>query len=423
MGAEPLDRKFAAVLRRQPRLHGFAKRSYQSLNWLLRPDRTFVHALAPGLELVSPETWAGAPQWEGEHFFGYFDKSPWSADGRRFLLHGRGDAGRRGEVSILVLDAMAHERRIAATSAAWNYQQGAMLQWISIAGEEYVVFNDFDGDQLIARIITTAGEAVSRLPLPVQAIAPDGTTVAAFNSNRLTIHRPEYGYARLGANLPTTSEDDGVFLIDVATGRATRRVDLAGLSRRESRASMSGADHWLNHGLFSPDGRRLLFMHRWGSGGRQTSRLYVLDLDTDACDILIDEGLVSHYNWIDNRRIICYFRGPLGSRYYIIDTATAAAAPLGSDELTGLGDGHPTVAVTGDVIATDTYPDRHGIQRLVTFTLADPTLRHLGSFVHPPRFREANRCDLHPRWHPAGGLISFDSVMTGGRRCWILRGC
>lgn len=414
-------RRAGRVLQKFPRVHAMAKAAYYQANWILRPDRSAESSTAPGYEIISPATWAGAAELGAHTFFGYYDKSPWSPDGTRFLLHALERPRLSEDVSILVLDAGTHECKSIAQSPAWNFQQGAMTQWIRWDSDDAVAFNTLVADRPATRILTADGVERAVLERPIQCSTKDGGCVASVSFDRLTLFRPEYGYSRLRpASLPPLHHD-GLYLLDTRSGVGTLRLTLQQLVEHEPLPEFATSEHWLNHVAFSPAGRRLVFLHRWGDRRHQKSRLYVLDLDADRPQLLLDGGLVSHYCWLDERVLLCYCESDAGYRYHTIDTQERRTLPVPSPAIEVLTDGHPGFCAQSGQIVTDTYPSKHGRQRLLVLDKEMLTSSEVATVAHPPHFRGASRCDLHPRWHPDGSAISFDSVMGGIRRSWIVR--
>ena len=68
-----------------------------------------------------------------EMFFGYYDLNPYDATGKLHLAHRTPFADRlqkvgdKAEVGFIELDTGKFE--VMAETEAWNFQQGAMLQW------------------------------------------------------------------------------------------------------------------------------------------------------------------------------------------------------------------------------------------------------------------------------------------------------
>ncbi len=308
----------------------------------------------------------------GETLFGYYDKTPWSSDGRYFLLHGLHSRNRTNSAAIICLDRMEHRLVQLAETSAWNFQQGAMLQWACRDGNPVIVFNDFEGDSLVGRVVDLHGQKLETLPLPIQAIHPGTGQVISLNCNRLLDNRPDYAYVRRASNFAADDDHDGVFALSLSSPTPRLLVPLAWFRAHRPRGDMAGARHWLNHAMFSPSGEHLLVMHRWGLGGRRLSRLYTIELSTGHPTLLLDQDMISHYHWLDDASVIAYCRSDAGDRYYRLDVRTRAAAPVQLAGLQHLGDGHPAVSSATGLVATDTYPNRRGVQCLSLFAPPPP---------------------------------------------------
>lgn len=414
-------RRAGRILQKFPQIHAMAKAAYFQANWILRPDRAVESTTAPGYEIISPAEWAGTPEPGGHTFFGYYDKSPWSPDGTRFLLHSLDRPRLSEDISILVMDANAHECRSIARSTAWNFQQGAMTQWIRWDNSDAVAFSALVAGRPVTRILTADGVERAVLERSIQCSTKDGGCVASVSFERLSLFRPEYGYSRLRPGSLPPLDQDGLFLLDTRSSAWALRVTLRHVVGYEPIPEFATSEHWLNHVAFSPGGKRLVFLHRWGDRRHQRSRLYVLELDADRPRLLLDGGLVSHYCWLDERALLCFCESDAGYRYHTIDTHEGRVLPVTSPAIAALTDGHPGFCARNGQIVTDTYPSKHGRQRLLILDKELQTATEVAAVAHPPDFRGASRCDLHPRWSPDGCAISLDSVMGGVRRSWIVR--
>lgn len=421
MNDQSIARRAGRVLENYPQLHALVKAVYFHANWALRPQSSLINSTMPGYEIISPAQWAGTPEPAGHLFFGYYDKSPWSPDGTRFLLHSLGRPRHSEDISVLVLDASSHDCRTVARSSAWNYQQGSLTQWIRWQGVDAVALNDITGGQLVTRIVSTDGNELAKLERPIQCSTRDGDIVASISLARLSVYRPEYGYSRLRPGPLPSLEHDGLFLLSAGTGTWSLRVSLDQLVSHQPLTEFATSAHWLNHVAFAPGGSRLVFLHRWGDRRRQRSRLYLLDLDSAEPRLLLDGGLVSHYCWLDDRVLLCYCESSAGYRYHLINTCDLTVKPVETPTIAALSDGHPSFCPNTGQIVTDTYPNRYGQQQLLVFHRNLAAATTAATVTHPPKFRGAARCDLHPRWHQDGRAVSFDSVMNGRRRSWILR--
>jgi hypothetical protein len=422
MAFQGWERNLASLLGSNPKLKQFIKVTYQYLNFYMFRERGFQYKATAGCKLQSPESWAGVEEIDSEHLFGYYDKSPWSPDGRHFLLQCLSSRTRNTNTRILALDSLDNRVVNLGKSTAWNFQQGSMLQWGNASGQQVALFNDFEGDDLITRIVDCEGKEISRLPLPVQAYHPDTGKIISINYNLLLDNRVDYAYNALAKNQNVSPRHDGLFLMDLEKKNPELRIPLEWFSKHQPRADMASSNHWLNHAMFSPSGRKLLIMHRWGTGHRRTSRLYCVPVDKGEPTLLLDMDMVSHYSWLDDNRIITYCRSNNGDAYYVVDVETTEAVQVMNPEVMLLGDGHPSISAVTNLVISDTYPDRQGTQQLHAFDpdQIEKPLMPILRVAHSPAFHGDQRCDLHPRWHPTESMIAFDSVLSGKRRCWIV---
>lgn len=444
------------------------------------------------IERVSPRD-APAPGAPVQHFFfGYYDKCPWSADESALLAHRVSFLARvpgpEDFADVGTIDPRAPERRFVplARTRAWNWQQGAQLQWLrdpAAGGIEHVLYNDRDErGRALARIVTRAGVPVRDLPLPVYAVAPSNADAVTLNFHRLALLRPEYGYAGLAgpasAELPPAPGDDGVWRLDLRTGAAALLVSLRELvDHRPSPFAPPGAQHSVNHLMFNPSGTRFCFMHRFmREGGIQHSRLFTLAIDGTGLRLLF-EGFCSHYDWWDDSTIVAWagtrkllgasaaggfspkallrrvlkpiyhalgkprflMSRVMGDRYMAIadrapepgENSTVLPDRIAAGELTT--DGHctfsrPRVAgadqsARARFMLTDGYPDLASRQPVYIWDAARGVTTRIGLFQTPRELDGPIRVDLHPRFNRAATKVCIDSAMDGTRAIYELDVC
>src|SRR5688572_9966782 len=412
-----VERRVAALLDAAPGLRAFAKAGYQRFNYLVHGGRREALRLHPAVSL-EPAVESGGDE---ECFYGYFGQQPWSADGRRYLFH-RWRRREDSRVSVCAREATSGSVQVLGQSSAWNFQQGTMAQWIRRDGIECAVFNDAVEGRLACRIVAPDGSE-RRHPWPIQALHPGGGEALSLNYRRLARIRPEYGYdVEVGNFSPDQPLDrDGLWRVDLGTGDARLIVSLASLAALQPRAEMGGAEHKVNHAVYSPAGTRLVFMHRWLGASGKFSRLYVANADGSDLRLLLDHRMVSHYAWRDERRLLVWARAPeQGDRYYLLDVTTGAREACGAGTLDRFGDGHPSFSPDGRWIVTDSYPDRGRMRHLLLCRPDDGFVVEAGAFHSPWRYDGPERCDLHPRWDRDGTRVSIDSAHEGVRRTYVV---
>lgn len=416
---------------------------------------------------------------EHHHFFGYYDKCPWDYTGR-YLLALETDLAARmptpdDRATVGVVDLFEGNRWCPiGETTAWNWQQGCMLQWLGDGPTSEIIYNDrCDGD-LVSVVQNTVTGKRRILPHAVSAVSRSGTHALCASFARLVDTRPGYGY--VGAVDPWRGElspdEDGIFLMDVVTGESRMVISLAQIAALRPEASMAGAKHWVNHLLFTPDGRRFLFLHRWirchegrrpvgildappplvsalagalrrarnategGPFGRivfgalgfvwrrvrvaHSTRMLSASVQGTDVHCFRTTELVSHFDWMDSHAVLAYAGVPgVGQGYYLFEDESDAVRQVGEGVLSW--DGHCSFSPDRRWLLVDSYPDDDkNMQRMSVFNLSRAALVEIGGFRSLPPFRGDLRCDLHPRWSRDGSRICFDSTHEGQRQVYIV---
>lgn len=360
-----------------------------------------------------------------EYFFGYYDKSPWSAD-ERYMLCMRAICTNKSvappePLDVLLLDCENnYAPRKIGESRSWNVQQGCMAQWLGPDFNSKVIYNDFrDGSYRSVIINVETGEE-RLLPAPIYAVSQDGSFALTLDFSRLHRLRPGYGYA----NLPDTTEGqlipDGpcIWRLDLATGDVSGVLDYADFARFETRPEMEGAEHKVNHIMLNPSGTRFMVLHRWFQHGKKYTRLVTANVDGSDMFNLSDNDFVSHCFWKGDCEIISFMRrNDRGDHYYLFSDRSHEYKLLWPSLKT---DGHCSYSPDYKLVVTDTYPNR---KRLASIYLccedvAEP--ERVARVFAPFSYDFDTRCDLHPRWDRRGEKICFDSVHEGKRGLYMV---
>jgi hypothetical protein len=336
-----------------------------------------------------------------EHFFGYYDKTPWSPDGTSLL-------GLRVLGDVVQVGLVDRGWRAVGETAAWNWQQGAMAQWLGESAE--VVFNTRSG----SAVVDVASGARRDLPLPVYAVAPDGRRALSVDFGRLASVHETIGYAGASAR------GAGIDALDLVTGETELLVSLAALAAFEPHPAMAGAEHWVSHLAFDPAGARVVFLHRWSHEPRDESawwhRLIVMDAHGGELRALeTTDGMISHPTWRPDGAILVWSTHDGRTAYHLYaDTVER----LGDGVLTE--NGHCTYGPDGRWLLTDTYPDADGVQTLILYEPATGTRVDVGRFAAAPGLDYHARCDLHPRWSRDGMRVCIDATHEGSRQMYVV---
>lgn len=301
-------------------------------------------------------------------------------------------------------------------SNSWNWQQGAMLSWIS---ENQIIYNDFRAGKYVAVIknVTTAEEKI--INKPVYTISEDKAFALSLNFKRLAKYRPDYGYFNLSFNELENDQDDGIFKINLDTGQFDLIISIERLINFKPRVEMTEAAHKVNHIMISPNSKRFMFLHRWYTKtGVKYSRLYTSDNQGKELYLLADNQMVSHCNWKNNHEIIGWLRKKEGNHYYCLTDQTTKYSIIAGSTLNE--DGHPSISRDQRWLLTDTYPDKSRMAHVLLYDLVEEKKIELGSFFSPLKYRGTKRCDLHPRFSDDEKSISFDSTHENKRGMYIM---
>lgn len=361
------------------------------------------------------------------HFFGYYDKSPWNASQTLMLAHEASFNDRppsaEDKLTIGIIDLVSKCFEPLGETQAWNWQQGALLQWHPADKERMFVSNGRSGNHFAGFVRDLSGNILNEYERPIYAMLPDGRSAYSVNFARLAKLRPGYGYAGLPdpfAGDPHPHED-GLWRIDLNSGTSQLILSLDELARRNPKPSMDGGWHYLNHIQPSRNGHWIAFFHLWttGKSGWEV-RLYACRPDGSELTCLLDSGKISHYDWQDDSAILVWAAHPTTNKPNFLHIPITGEPVIFGRESLG-EDGHCTYSPCGRWVLNDTYPDRFDMRTLMIVKWPEGERVDLARLYSPKsRWWGEIRCDLHPRWRPDGRQICIDSVHDGTRQMYVI---
>lgn len=394
------------------------------------------------------------------HWFGCYDKTPWSPDGRHLLAMESSFADRMprpgDRIRLGLIDAGGSGRfEPFAETQAWCWQTGCMLQWLPGTART-VTYNVREEGRFAAVVHNLDSGARRVLPRPVFCLTPDGRTALSLNFARLARYRPGYGYE--GVADPFANElapdGDGVWRMDIDTGESRLVLSLAALSAMRHTAEMDGVAHRVNHIQINTDGTRFAVLHRYmrRQGSGLLTRMVTAGLDGAQPWLLHDNRMASHYDWRDANSLLVWARQPGTTpenphHAYLLLTDLTDAYELVGEGLFPEGDGHCSYSPDRRWVITDSYPrpleaaeSRRAVEQakggtsagssavscspaplfrtLMLYHPAENRRVDIGRFLAPPPYEGDIRCDLHPRWSRDGAKVCFDSVHEGTRQMY-----
>jgi hypothetical protein len=224
----------------------------------------------------------------------------------------------------------------------------------------------------------------------------------------------------------------GITRLDLHTGERKLILSLADVVKHGAGRDLwdASAQHFFQHVLFSPDGSRFIFLHRWQGkkeGKGFATRMFTASADGGDLHVMTATGKASHFCWRDPGHVLAWALHPsLGAKFYVFkDRSDEPPVPVAPDVLTE--DGHCTYLPdpggkdAGRWILSDTYPDRARNQHPYLFDVKSGVRHPLGHFASPPMYTGDIRCDTHPRSSPDGKQVMIDSPHGGeGRQMYLI---
>lgn len=399
---------------------------------------------------------------DGHYFSGYYDRSPLNAGNTRLLaqrtsfINRMPEAGEAIEIGYFDFPNAAAGFRPLCKTRAWNWQQGATLQWLGPDHDQCILFNDIrDGDyRTIILDVETGAERV--LPMATYTVTRDGSAALCVDYNRLYWYRPGYNYQ--GVPRPEKQKpydpEDGIWKMSLADGRLEKIVSIDDVIALGPLSSMDGAVHYLEHIMINPSGTRFVFLHRWlNADGGIVARLITADMDGGNLYLLNDSGRMSHFCWRDDETVFGYggrvttfnrlrsqkaiakfvFKPLLPIYHRIFPSGGAVSRQVTGDCYQVLPDqsrvvetfsrailpedGHPTFRPNSrSVIINDSYPDKEGDCRLFLFDVDCQKILFETTIPSDPAVRATGyRSDLHPKWSFDGSFVAVDTISKRGR--------
>lgn len=405
------------------------------------------------------------------YFFGYYDKSPISADGQKLLAH-RVDfidrlPTKKDFAVIGYFDFSKNKKNFIPITKTYsfNWQQGSMLQWLGPDFNSKIIFNNRIDNKFCSQIIDLRTNYVQTFNFPVYAVSSSGKFALCLDYERLYWSRPGYSYPGVVNTKKRAREieNDGIFKLDLESGNLKLIVSTSGvISTQKIDFLDPNFLIYLEHIQISPDESKFAFLFRAISNENLYTKLFISDMNGRNLNGLINSGRLTHYCWRGNEEILSWsgkrnffnairreniffskffiyllpiykklinlIKGSLKSRlantftgdgYYLINLTTKKMHKINSNLL--IEDGHPSFnPKRSNILITDTYPNKEGNLKLILYNLESnvgyivDTLKSIIEYDN-----SALRCDLHPKWSFCGNFLAVDTMNENKRSIYV----
>lgn len=354
---------------------------------------------------------------------------------------------------------------------SFNWQQGAMLQWLPVDNDRYIIYNLSENNEYKSRILDIQTGEEKIIKYPIYGIHPSGDFALSLNYKRLYWCRA-YHYQPIKNKKydGTVSNEDGIYKVTFSNNKVELLVDIKDVISIDADDDFKEAKHWIEHIMISPDGSKFVFLHRFSYGNVMSygTRLFICNID--GTNLSIVKGWRkfgwSHFGWCTNNKfaIYTYIAPKIGrvdnkpglstqtsiksqiysfakkvirrliphkllnrivgkASYYqfyevIEDNQTVLKKEFGSGFFSI--DGHPSFTNDGKYMITDTYPDKKGIQRLLIYNVQNGETLELAKFEAPLRGNPAS-CDLHPKLSRDNTYVAVDTAHSGRHQLMLFK--
>lgn len=391
-------------------------------------------------------------------FHRFFDTSPFSPSGRYAVLLQapfEDRINRPGEAAtVVVVDLETGEDHDVGTTHGWEFQMGANLQWGT--NDETLLFNDVDTAGWTSHGVRLSWRTGERATFPrgIYHASPDGRMAAV--TNPVAMRRTQNGYGVLVPDelVPCNrglSEDDGLFIADVAGGAINlvapiRKLVVDGVPKEE-REDYAAMENYAFHCKWNPPGDRLMVTIRRKPAGHpqpfavrdhKTMWFDVFTCRPDGSDI---HRAVPWTEWKKGGHHTTFF--PDGGRLSMNVNLRGQGMVLmqvnydGSDyrPITESvpGSGHPTFHSDTRHMLTDTYanelpalrpagvPDDHNPIRWIDVDAGtDEQLLWIPTLTPHQKQESVLRVDPHPAWSRDYRMAMVNTFLDGTRKPVVL---
>lgn len=394
-----------------------------------------------------------------QHYFGFHDVSPWSADDQTMALlrvpkHVRATPKASDTAEICLWSPGKDVPHSIGATNAFNWQQGARVQWVE--GEKMTLMaNDVQDGSAVTRLYdVAAGQWIAEIPA-VYSLHPSGAYGLAPDWHRLGRFWRDYSYDLPSGVTQRCGAPGDLRRVDLNTGKESVAVPIAKVRELCGQGSLAEQSDFLSHATFSPRGSRFCFMYRRFTEDNALFS-YFLACNADGTDIrVLAREKCSHFDWLDEDRVALWTRklpggaasmrgsgltkrfpfkqmigvlrklspnlkqGLFAEMYYMLDyKRPGEMRPLAAGTIEQ--DGHPMFSPDRKWMITDTYVFK-GQQPLILYSMEDGKRYDVAAFPAHPDFLEPSlKCDLHPRLDRSGRRVAVDSAHSGERQLYVV---
>ena len=366
------------------------------------------------------------------HFFGYIGQCQtiqWNASGRYILGLEIDEIDRLPEpedaAAVILIDTQDDNKIIRVDRThAWNPQQGTMFYWHPLAAETQFFFNDRDVENGKVFTVLYDIERMRRVceyrfgdtPIGNGGVAADGSAWLGLNYGRLARLRLVTGYPQAldWSKDEIAPEDDGIFIVDIKTGKKQLLVSYRQLDEklRERDPDLDHGGLFVNHTLWNRDSDHVYFFARAGWSGQGGKRINTpFSIRADGTGLTLHEiHIGGHPEWAEGSLLI----GRRGAKQILYDVMyKKVVGQLGTPEIFPNPEGDISLSPSGLW-----FVNGHKKADINYYTVYR---RHDGTFARSEGIFKGSyggdiRIDPAPRWNRTNNMILVPGITKNRTR-------
>jgi len=353
-------------------------------------------------------------------FFGYYDKTPFSKNGKIILaMVTDKKIGSINKPSLAQIGYFNFSRPTEFISVGetttWCWQLGARLMWFGDS-QNKIIYNKIINDgygSVIQRINDKS--IIKKLNFPIYDVDKNFEYGLSLNFSRLGRLRPGYGYVNFpdDTNEQSYMCDDGIWRCDFKNNKKDLIIDLQSIVNFKFPHNPKNIEHYINHLSINPSGDRFLFYHVYNYKGQRLTRGITADLNGNKLYLLNEGRTISHYSWKSDNELLITGQGRNGFGYYLIRDKSNKINQIAEGLLNK--DGHPSF-ISNSGIITDTYPQPiFNEQELLTYDSKNK-LKTIAQIHSSFNLKGEYKCDLHPRVNFNNNKVAVDFCTKNRRK-------
>lgn len=384
-----------------------------------------------------------------DYYFGYYGINPYNKENLRLLsIKIAQPPHAKNPEAIIGYWTPDYKFIEVNRTNSFNYQQGCKLQWLNYSDSK-IIYNKFYNDKLVSIIQDLDKNIETELSYPIYDISPNGKHYSSINFQSLKKFRLGYSYNILKEeqNIPY------LLVCDLDKNQIRKYLGLADILKDDADFnSIDKTEYWIDHPLFSPDSKSILFYVRnYDKAGSLITNIFTCDINGNNLRKYPSLGNYSHAAWLSDKSfiiscrlfsksksndkksllkqivlpfyrkisslsIIKRIRNNIVSERYIIFNSNSENYKIIENPLM-LSDGHPTLnPIHKELLVTDTYPDYESNRNLILYNIRTNHSVLIAKVFSPNQTSsDNNRCDLHPRWI-SDKVVCIDNLFQGKRQ-------